>query len=138
MPVFGFTYDVGLEPVSVNIPRMLEKFRLGAHELGPVWQNVLSRDTMEHLTRLADAPTEDFHMPDSIWVDIIYSFALAAHRKVINKEHLLRSLTPLYIGRTASFVMETREASGPEVEDKIKKLCEEYSRFKPSFSEHWL
>ncbi len=137
VPVFGFTYDVGLEPVNVNIPRMLEKFRLGAHELGQVWENVLSRDTMEHLTRLADAPKEDFHMPDSIWVDIIYSFALAAHRKVINKEHLLKSLTPLYIGRTASFVIETSEASGPEVEDKIKKLCEEYSRFKSSFSEHW-
>ena len=76
-------------------------------------------------------------MPDSIWVDIIYSFALAAHRKTINKEHLLKSLTPLYIGRTASFVIETWEASGPEVEEKINSLCEEYSRFKPSFAEHW-
>ena len=137
VPVFGFTYEVGLEPVNVNIQRMINKFRLGAHELGGVWEKVLSRETMDHLTGLADAPEGDFHMPDSIWVDIIYSFALAAHRNVINKEHLLKSLTPLYIGRTASFVIETREASGPEVEDKINRLCEEYGRFKPSFSERW-
>ena len=137
VPVFGFTYEVGLEPVNVNIHRMLEKFRLGAHELGPVWENILSRDTMNHLTMLADAPEKDFYMPDNIWVDIIYSFALAAHRKIINKEHLLKSLTPLYIGRTASFVIETWEANGPAVENKINRLCEEYNRFKPSFSEHW-
>ncbi len=137
VPVFGFTYEVGLEPVNVNIQRMLEKFRLGARELGPVWENVLSRETMNFLVGLADAPGDNFYMPDRIWVDIVYSFALAAHRKVINKEHLLKSLTPLYIGRTASFVIETREASGPEVEDKINKLCEEYGRFKPSFAEHW-
>jgi len=137
VPVFGFTYAVGLEPVNVNIQRMLEKFRLGAHELGPIWENILSRDTIDFLTGLADTPKEDFHMPDSIWVDIIYSFALAAHRKVIHKEHLLKSLTPLYIGRTASFVIETWEASGSEVEEKINKLCEEYWRSKRSFSERW-
>ncbi len=137
VPVFGFTYEVGLEPVSVNINRMLDKFRLGAKELGSIWGNVLSPETMRHLARLAGTTEENFHMPDSIWVDIIYSFALAAHRKAINKEHLLKSLTPLYIGRTASFVIETREANGPEVEDKINKLCEEYGRFKPSFSEQW-
>ena len=137
VPVFGFTYEVGLETVNVNIQRMLEKFRLGARELGPIWEYILSRDTMDFLTGLADAPKEDFHMPDRIWADIIYSFALAAHHKVINKEHLLKSLTPLYIGRTASFVIETREASGQEVEDKINKLCEEYERLKPSFIERW-
>jgi glucosylglycerate synthase len=137
VPVFGFTYDVGLEPVQVNIERMLDRFRLGAHELGPVWNDVLSRETMDFLLRLADGSGGNFYMPDSIWVDIIYSFALAAHRKVINREHLLKSLTPLYIGRTASFVIDTREASGPEVEDRINKLCEEYGRFKPSFAENW-
>jgi glycosyltransferase involved in cell wall biosynthesis len=137
VPVFGFTYEVGLEPVSVNIQRMIDKFTLGATELIPVWENILSRETIGFLKGLADAPRDDFHMPDTVWVDIIYSFALAAHRNILNKEHLLKSLTPLYIGRTASFVIEARESSGPEVEEKIENLCGVYEKFKPSLSDRW-
>ena len=40
-----------------------------------------------------------------------------------NKEHLLKSLTPLYIGRTASFVIDTKESGAEEVEEKIERLC---------------
>lgn len=137
VPVFGFTYEVGLEPVSVNIQRMIDKFTLGATELIPVWENILSRETIGFLKGLADAPRDDFHIPDTVWVDIIYSFALAAHRNILNKEHLLKSLTPLYIGRTASFVIEARESSGPEVEEKIENLCGVYEKFKPSLSDRW-
>jgi glycosyltransferase involved in cell wall biosynthesis len=137
VPVFGFTYEVGLEPVSVNIQRMIDKFTLGARELVPVWENVLSGETLGFLKELADAPQDSFHMPDTVWVDIIYSFALAAHRNLLNKEHLLKSLTPLYIGRTASFVIEAWESSGPEVEEKIENLCGVYEKLKPSFSDRW-
>ncbi len=137
VPVFGFTYEVGLEPVSVNIQRMIDKFTLGARELVPLWENILSRETLGFLRRLADGTGDDFHMPDVVWVDIIYSFALAAHRNALNKEHLLKSLTPLYIGRTASFVIEARESSGPEVEEKIENLCGVYEKLKPSFADRW-
>lgn len=137
VPVFGFTYEVGLEPVSVNIQRMIDKFTLGATELIPVWDNILSREAIGFLKGLADAPRDDFHMPDAVWVDIIYSFALAAHHNILNKEHLLKSLTPLYIGRTASFVIEARESSGPEVEEKIENLCGVYEKLKPSLSDRW-
>ncbi|OPY00024.1 MAG: Glycosyl transferase family 2 [Syntrophorhabdus sp. PtaB.Bin047] len=137
VPVFGFTYEVGLEPVSVNIQRMIDKFTLGTRELGALWENVLSPDTLDFLRQLADEPGNGFHIPDTVWVDIIYSFALAAHGSVLNKEHLLKSLTPLYIGRTASFVIEARESSGPEVEKKIENLCGAYEKLKPFLSDRW-
>jgi glucosylglycerate synthase len=137
VPTFGFQYEVGLEPVTVNIQRMIDKFRLGTHELAPVWERVLSGETLELLKKLSDVPKEDFHIPDSVWVEIIYAFALASHLNVLNKEHLLKSLTPLYIGRTASFVIEMWDSTGFEVERKINELCEEYQRFKPFFAPLW-
>ncbi len=137
VPVFGFQYEVGLEPVNVNIQRMIDKFTLGTKELTPVWENVLSGKTLDYLRRLAGTPREVFHMPDDVWVDIIYSFALASHLGVLNKEHLLKSLTPLYIGRTASFVIEAWECGGPEVEEKIENLCGGYEKGKQSFSDRW-
>lgn len=80
---------------------------------------------------------EKFHIPDEIWVEIIYSFAIAAHKKIINKEHLLKSLTPLYIGRTASFVIETWESDAQEVEAKIENLCITFENKKSLLIEKW-
>ncbi len=137
VPVFGFHYEVGLEPVNVNIQRMVDNFILGAKELAPIWKDILSRETIGFLRKLSQTSRKKFHMPDEIWADIIYSFALAAHRNIINKEHLLKSLTPLYIGRTASFVIDAWESSAPEVEEKIEHLCKVYEEKKASFADHW-
>jgi glycosyltransferase involved in cell wall biosynthesis len=137
VPTFGFVYDVGLEPVNVNVERMIDIFRLGATELAPLWENVLSGNITSYLDHLSRAPVKAFHLPDEVWVEIVYSFALAVHRKVINKEHLLKSLTPLYIGRTASFVTETRESDAPEVEEKIEMLCRIFEDKKSAFVSIW-
>lgn len=119
----GFQYAVGLEPVNVNVDRMIDKFRLGVKELMDIWKEFLPEGIIDFLNKAEGLPKGGFHIPDEIWVEIIYSFAIAAHKKLINKEHLLKSLTPLYIGRTASFVLETWESSAEEVEEKIENLC---------------
>ena len=48
----------------------------------------------------------------------------------MNKEHLLKSLTPLYLGRTASFVVDTRESGAADVEKKIEGLCARFEEKK--------
>lgn len=133
----GFQYAVGLEPVHVNLDRMIEKFRLGVKELMDIWKEFLSTEIIHFLSTVEKLPKEKFHIPDEIWVEIIYSFALASHRKLINKEHLLKSLTPLYIGRTASFVLETWESGAEEVEEKIEKLCIVFEKKKNLIIEIW-
>ncbi len=123
IPSFGFQYTVGLEPIAVNIDRMLERFRLGMKELIKIWKEFLSKDVIDFLQKAESLPADKFHFSDEIWAEIIYSFALASHKKIINREHLLKSLTPLYIGRTASFVMDTKSSDASEVDEKIEQLC---------------
>jgi hypothetical protein len=137
VPAFGFQYAVGVEPVSVNVDRMIDKFRLGVQELIDIWKEILPEDILEFLRGAESLHREQFRIPDEIWVAIIYSFAAAAHRKTINKEHLLKSLTPLYIGRTASFVVETWESSAQEVEDKIERLCVAFEKKKTFLRDAW-
>jgi glycosyltransferase involved in cell wall biosynthesis len=134
---FGFQYAVGLEPVAVNIDRMIERFSLGVKELMDMWGEILPGEVVAFLRGMSDQPKESFHLPDEIWVEIIYNFALAFHGKVINNEHLLKSLTPLYIGRTASFVKETWESEAPEVEEKIEGLCRMFEEKKSFVGEKW-
>lgn len=137
VPAFGFQYAVGVEPVSVNVERMIDKFGLGVQELAHIWKEVLPGDILKFLRSAGRMPKKKFRIPDEIWVKIIFSFAAAAHGKIINKEHLLKTLTPLYIGRTASFVMETWESSAEEVEDKIERLCMAFEDKKSFLREAW-
>ena len=134
---FGFTYAVGLEPVAVNIKRMVERFRLGAKELTVIWNKFLPADVIDYLHLTAELPESEFTFSDELWVGIIYSFALAAHTKAINRDHLLKALTPLYIGRTASFVKETGGSDAQQVEEKIEELCRMFEEKKNILSENW-
>lgn len=138
VPTFGFDYAVGLEPVAVNVERMVDRFALGVRDLGDVWSTVLPPTLVTKLSRLAQADAKHFHLPDELWVETVVHFALAAHRSVMNREHLLKSLTPLYIGRTASFVLQTRESSSDEVEDLIEGLCRLYEQEKAELCANWM
>ncbi|NWF75526.1 MAG: glycosyltransferase [Nitrospirae bacterium] len=137
LPTFGFRYDVGLEPVSVNLERMIEKFRLGVRELTDLWKKFLPTEILDFLNKAATLSEKDFCLSDEIWVDIIYNFAIAFHKKIMNKEHLLKSLTPLYIGKIASFVIEAWDSTATEVEEKIEKLCLTFEKKKSFQLTNW-
>ncbi len=137
VPAFGFQYAVGLEPVSVNLERMLERFSLGVRELKDIWKEFLPQEILAFLDKAEGLKMEEFNIPEEVWVEIIYSFAVAAHKKKMNREHLLKSLTPLYIGRTASFVIEAWNSDAQEVEAKIERLCRVFEEKKTMLMERW-
>jgi hypothetical protein len=134
---FGFEYTVGLEPVRVNVERMVSRFQSGVRELSAIWRQVLAQETYEEIRRLNGQASTDFRFPPDLWVRTVYDFAVAYHTMAFNREHLLQSLTPLYLGRTASFVLETLEADAEEVERILEHLCQEYERWKPYLVERW-
>ncbi len=49
VPTYGFEYAVGLEPVSSNIDRMIERFGRGVRELTGKWKDFLSADNIDYL-----------------------------------------------------------------------------------------
>ncbi len=137
VPAFGFEYVVGVEPVAVDVARMLDIFNTAVRDLGEVWEQALHPETLAQLRRLGGAAAPGFRFPVETWVRVVYDFAAAWHAKVIARDHLLRALTPLYLGRTASFVLETSEADAIWVEEIIEGLCREYERAKPYLAERW-
>ncbi len=134
---FGFVYSVGLEPIQVNLDRMIEKFRLGAKELSEFYRSFLPEEQLVFLRYLAEEPRDRFRFPDSEWVRIISHFALAFHRKIMSPEHLIKSLTSLYIGKVASFVSETWESTAEEVEKRLEDLCLAYEDEKNYLIQKW-
>jgi glycosyltransferase involved in cell wall biosynthesis len=137
VPTYGFHYEVGLEPISVNVERMIRNFKLGVKDLMEIWRKALSSETarwLESMSRLSD---EAFSFPPDLWVRIIYDFAVAYHQGSIHREHLLKSMIPLYLGRVASFVIEHQESTAEEVEAKMESLCRVFEEMKPYLIEHW-
>jgi hypothetical protein len=135
VPYFGFEYSVGLEPINVNTERMVNNFHQGVHDLAPIWAEILQPSNLSRLQSLASKETHGF--PDDLWADVIYDFALAYHRQVMNRDHLIGSLTPLYLGRTAAFVAETADANSDAVEERIESLALAYEAAKKPFIERW-
>lgn len=137
--LFGFRYDVGLDPVDVKLDRMLRAFRQGVADLQEIWASALRPETLQEITALAEKAGDEneFHLADELWVRIIYEFAAAYHFQPMERGHILRSLTPLYLGRVASFVIETRDLDAPAVDDRIEHLCLCFERLKPYLKALW-
>jgi hypothetical protein len=55
----------------------------------------------------------------------------------MSEEHILKSLTPLYLGKVASFVIETWESTAEEVEQRLEELCITYEREKSYLKKRW-
>jgi hypothetical protein len=137
VPIFGLALEVGVEPVNVRLERLLSAFRQGVRDLSDIWKNFLPAPVLEGLQRLSKANLPEFRFQDALWAKVVYEFAAAHYAQRMDREHLLKSLTPLYLGRTASFVLETQQSTAADVENRIELLCLEYENLKPYLMEQW-
>jgi hypothetical protein len=135
--LFGFQYEVGVEPIHVNVDRMIANFRQGLADLNMLWKEMLTVETYRGLLPLKDSPTQQFSLPDDLWARLVYDVAAAYHRRVMPRDHLLKAMTPLYLGRTASFVLETGGLTTKEAEQRIEGLCEAFEHRKSYLIERW-
>jgi len=125
--------DIGQPQVAP----MLSAFRLGFKELGQIWGEVLSPQTLFALKRLALAPEESFRLEDALWARIVYEFAVGYHLALMDRTLLLRSMTPLYLGWVAGFVREVRDLEPDAVEARAERLCRAFEVGKPYLISRW-
>ena len=67
----------------------------------------------------------------------VYNFAHAFHNRIWPTDQLMKSMIPLYLGRTASFVVDNWDSSAEDVEIKIENLCQQFEQLKPLLLERW-
>jgi len=135
VPIFGFQFAVGLEPINVNTDRMIHMFQTGMNELGEILELILDPETF---IKLKEAVTSDpFRLDDELWARIVYDYAIAWHKHTMNRDHIMKTLTPLYLGKVASLVMELLESDANEVEQRLESLCNAFQRIKPYLISKW-
>jgi hypothetical protein len=140
VPLFGFRFDVGLDPIRVDVARMVSTFQRGWQELGEIWQMALQPATLNEIRALASLNPRvgaTFHIDDALWAKVIFEFASAYAHNRLARGQLLQSLTPLYLGRVASFVIETERLVSHEVEQRVEHLSLSYESLKPYLISRW-
>ena len=137
VPTFGGQSELDIDASYVQVERMVKALRQGLRDLLLVWEIILSQEVMAELLQLGWQDPEEFTFPHELWVRVIYDFALAYHDKVLHRDHLLKSLVPLYLGKTASFILETRTSTAPLVMENIEGLCRLFEGMKSYLRERW-
>jgi hypothetical protein len=137
LPTNGKDQDLLLEPLRVNRKRLREMFVKGVAELESVFQSILAPSTLAELNRIAALKEEDFNYPAELWVKTIYEFAAAHRKSVINRDHIIQALAPLFRGRVFTFIVENRNGSANDVANNIEGLCLEFERLKPYLLDIW-
>lgn len=137
VPTFGFEYSVGLEPVKVNTARMTNIFREGIGNLHEIWLSILGAGDLREVERLGTLNDSEFRFPIALWTRVVYDYAIAFHQRKLSPEHLIKSLTPLYLGKTASFILEAEHMDAHEAEAEIEKLCLEFESSKNYLVTNW-
>lgn len=137
IPSVGPLMGLGAATGSINVERMVNGFRQGLRDLLPVWQVILPAETFQQILELGVEGTDGFRFPPSLWVQVVYDFALAYHDRLLHREHILKALTPLYLGYTASLVLTTQGQPVKRVEEELERLTVEYEAMKPYLIQRW-
>ena len=137
VPTFGPDHSITAEPLELNRIRMFEMFQTGARELEPLLSTILSPETHAEIKAIAALDPQRFKFSSELWVRMVYDFAASYHHAVINRDHLVQALVPLYRGKIYSFLVEHADSSQTEIEADSENLCLEFERQKPYLREKW-
>jgi hypothetical protein len=76
-------------------------------------------------------------MPEETWVMVLYETAATFHRWKDNRTQLVNLVTPLYLGRVASFINQTKKMNSVEAEDVVEEQAQVFEDHKDYLVEVW-
>jgi glucosylglycerate synthase len=85
---------------------------------------------------MAEALT-GFHFPDDLWARVVYDLVLATRRGEVDTAQLVAALVPIYFGRVGSFVIENRNLTTADAEERVERQAREFELLKPYLVERW-
>jgi hypothetical protein len=154
IPAYGFERVLDPPPLDVNVQRLLEEFAKGSLTVGEEWDAALAPENSAVIKRLSEEAVEavetatradtaatidesGFNIPDETWARVIYDMCLAHHARRLPVDRLVASLIPIYFGRVASLILETRELTTDQAEAFVERQARAFELAKPYLVERW-
>jgi hypothetical protein len=166
VPAYGFERIIDPPPLEVNAIRLLSEFHIGSITVADTWRRTLAKENVETVLtlaaeagRLADAASRKlgvggdsgahvstiemaealggFHFPDDLWARLIYDLVIATRVGDVDTAQMVAALTPIYFGRVGSFVIENRNVTTTDAEERVERQAREFELLKPYLVDRW-
>jgi len=134
---YGPEHELIDDEIPANPEKIFELFRTGVTELEPILNSILAPQTHLQIKDIAALDAEKFRFGNELWVRTLYEFAASYHHAVINRDHIVQALVPLYRGMLYSFLLQHASSSGEEMEASAEILCVEFEQQKAYLLERW-
>ncbi len=125
------------EPFPINVPALIEYFRLGLKNFGPVWRQIVGARAYREIKRMATLPPDAFRFPVDLWARVVYDFAVAFRDAPRQRLKLVDLMVPLYNARVASLANELAHLSDEAVEDYFESQAQTFEAWKPYLIRKW-
>jgi hypothetical protein len=136
--LYGKQGEVEPEPVPVALQAIIDKFHAGGGTWGRVWDAVLSPEHRRALRQIAELDGDSFRFGAEDWANIVLDYAVAYHRSGLERTQVIDSMVPLYYGRTAGLVVESRAMDVPTFErEVVQAQARVFERLKPDLLARW-
>jgi len=122
---------------DVAVERMVRGFKLGLKDLLPIWEQALQEETLSSLYPLGLLSPDEFAFPPEHWARVAFDFAVAFHEQRLPRDHLLRALTPLYLGRVAAFLREAQVAPLARIPALVDEVGRAFDVEKAGLAARW-
>ncbi|MBC7237477.1 MAG: hypothetical protein H5T69_16670 [Chloroflexi bacterium] len=134
---------------EAQIEPLLRALYEGRKRYLPLWRQILSPQT---LARVLDAleQTEPYLfdpnmrdrvlgrvLPQELWADVVIEFAIVFNQGEGDPDKVAEALLPLFYGRAASYIHESRGMTVIEREKLVEQISNVFIQRMPSFVEKW-
>jgi glycosyltransferase involved in cell wall biosynthesis len=137
VPTFGLQEFMEPEPIPVNLGRLVAEYKTGFRQFKGLYKDIFCPDCYGELKKCASKAKTKFLMPEKTWVMVLYETAATFHQWTDNRTQLVNLVTPLYLGRVASFINQTKKMSSSQAEEVVEKQAQVFEDYKDYLIELW-
>jgi len=129
----GDVHMIAPEEVQVDFKKLFRGYTIGFQMFRHTYKKLLGPKLLRNFEALCVKNESHFRFPTEYWAKCVYSFA-AAFKKETNvkkRNNLLGALRILWMGKVASFILETIEFDATEAEEKLDEEADVFEELKP-------
>ncbi|UCG12968.1 MAG: glycosyltransferase [Deltaproteobacteria bacterium] len=124
-------------PIEVSEDELHQGFVQCFDRYQQLWETVLENNIYNKLGEIRELPMAHFSFPSELWARILFTYSVAYKKEVADRQELLKSLLPLFLGKTLSFVKKTERMSIQQAEEYIENECMIFEETKPYLLGKW-
>ena len=137
VPMFGLEEFMEPEPIQVDLGRLVTEYKTGFRQFKGLYRDIFCPECFEELKRCAAKAKTKFIMSGRTWVMVLYEIAATFHRWTHNRTQLVNLMTPLYLGRVASFINKTRKMTSSQAEQVVEEQAQVFEEHKDYLIRLW-